>query len=571
MSAEEESGGQPEYERVPEKPGLALAGGLAAAVIGSVLWAAITVATKRQIGFMAVGMGLLVGFAVRYLGQGSSRGFGWLGAGISLFGCLLGNLFAQIGFYSAESGQSIVEVWTSLNFRMIPQIMTGSFQAMDALFYGIAVYEGFRFSVNKPEALVRAPGAVDHLEPAYPRSKAILALLALGVLVGAVAVAVHLPNRTLTIRYPDSEAVQCCGSIRWGQPHGRWQYWNADGSQQGTVEWRKGRREGPSLSYNADGSLLKEESYHCGLLHGPARTYGQTGGVASEGQYTLGRMSGPWTAYDGLGQPVSRGNYHLDRENGQWTYWHPGGGIAARGCYERGAQIGVWEHFYESGSLQRRCEYDGEGHERILESRAPDGRPQVREGSGYYRLHDPTTGVVLLEGRVVNGRMVGKWLSRRANGSRQQESLYEGEQRLLLWAWDPQGNPMVAEGTGEYVERDESGQLAYRAPFEQGRLSGTVTLYYPDGSVLQSVQYAAGRQHGRVERYFVSGQKAVEGRMENGLEVGEWTWWCEDGSVESIADFVEGKKQGEQRFWDDGELLKTETYEAGELVETVLE
>ena len=161
MSSNNESQIPQDYSQVQPMPVLALIGGLAGSVLGAILWASITVATNFQIGFMAVGMGLLVGVTVRYLGQGSSTLFGVLGAVISLFGCLLGNLFSQVGFYAMESAQSLVDSWTYLDFSQIPSVLVESFHPLDALFYIIAVYEGYRFSINKPETLI--PVSYTHL------------------------------------------------------------------------------------------------------------------------------------------------------------------------------------------------------------------------------------------------------------------------------------------------------------------------------------------------------------------------------------------------------------------------
>ena len=49
---------------------LGVCGGLLAAVLGAAVWAGVTVATGYQIGWMAVGVGFVVGFTVRLLGKG---------------------------------------------------------------------------------------------------------------------------------------------------------------------------------------------------------------------------------------------------------------------------------------------------------------------------------------------------------------------------------------------------------------------------------------------------------------------------------------------------------------------
>jgi hypothetical protein len=51
-----------------------------ASLLGACVWAAITFATSFQIGWMAVGVGFLVGYAVRTLGKGIDKSFAVVGA-----------------------------------------------------------------------------------------------------------------------------------------------------------------------------------------------------------------------------------------------------------------------------------------------------------------------------------------------------------------------------------------------------------------------------------------------------------------------------------------------------------
>lgn len=57
---------------------LAAAAGSLAAVVGAMLWAAVTVITNAQIGWMAIGVAALVGVVVRTLGRGLDKSFGRL-------------------------------------------------------------------------------------------------------------------------------------------------------------------------------------------------------------------------------------------------------------------------------------------------------------------------------------------------------------------------------------------------------------------------------------------------------------------------------------------------------------
>lgn len=122
--------------------------GFFAALVGAVLWAMITVAMKVQIGFMAIGVGLLVAWAVRTLGKGSSPTYGVIGAGFALFGCVLGNLLSACGFLATEQGVPLsgVTMRVLASPSLSYSLLEATFNAMDLLFYAIAAYEGFKLS-----------------------------------------------------------------------------------------------------------------------------------------------------------------------------------------------------------------------------------------------------------------------------------------------------------------------------------------------------------------------------------------------------------------------------------------
>lgn len=123
--------------------------GLVASVVGAAVWAVVTIATEYQIGFMAIGVGYLVGIAVRIGGKGLDPAFSYLGAGLALFGCLLGNLFTVCGFIAINEGVSFFEVLSLLDFQIVQELMIETFSPLDLLFYGIAIYEGYKLSTRQ--------------------------------------------------------------------------------------------------------------------------------------------------------------------------------------------------------------------------------------------------------------------------------------------------------------------------------------------------------------------------------------------------------------------------------------
>lgn len=123
--------------------------GLGAAILGACLWAVVTVLTGYQIGWMAVGVGFLVGFANRTFGRGVDKSFGYIGAFLALVGCLLGNLLSVCIVIGNQTETSSLSVLAGLNPSSAIDLMAATFQPMDLLFYGIALYEGYKFSFRK--------------------------------------------------------------------------------------------------------------------------------------------------------------------------------------------------------------------------------------------------------------------------------------------------------------------------------------------------------------------------------------------------------------------------------------
>ena len=96
-------------------------------------------------------MGFLVGGAVRTLGRGDDKSFGYLGATLSVLGCLLGNLLSVCALVAGQEGLSTSAVLAHVcrNPALIPAAMIATFHSLDLLFYGIAVYEGYRLSFRR--------------------------------------------------------------------------------------------------------------------------------------------------------------------------------------------------------------------------------------------------------------------------------------------------------------------------------------------------------------------------------------------------------------------------------------
>lgn len=115
-------------------------------LIGAILWGIVTVVTDFQIGYMAVAIGAGVGYTIRLVGKGVSQIFGFWGGAIAFVSVVLGNVFSIMGIIANYQDVSLVETMLYMDYSYLPQFMSETFSPIDLLFYGIAIYEGYKFS-----------------------------------------------------------------------------------------------------------------------------------------------------------------------------------------------------------------------------------------------------------------------------------------------------------------------------------------------------------------------------------------------------------------------------------------
>lgn len=129
---------------------MAVLGGVLASIICVFIWAIITVATKYQISYMAMGVGVAVGFTIQKFGKGLTPVYGILGAGLALIVCFCGNIISYTCFIADQyESYSYLEAISNLNWDISMSIAIETFQPMDVLFHGLAIYTGYMFSIKR--------------------------------------------------------------------------------------------------------------------------------------------------------------------------------------------------------------------------------------------------------------------------------------------------------------------------------------------------------------------------------------------------------------------------------------
>ena len=149
-AAIEEATFEAEPEVLPaERFALAVPAGIAAALLGAILWAVFVYVTEFQLGLVVVVIGALIGYVIRVVGRGTRPAFGILGAICAAFAWALGTVLTDVAFLAQSAGRPFLEV---LNLLGAEETVTLAFQSadvMDIVFLGIAVWEGYKFSFHR--------------------------------------------------------------------------------------------------------------------------------------------------------------------------------------------------------------------------------------------------------------------------------------------------------------------------------------------------------------------------------------------------------------------------------------
>lgn len=99
---------------------------------------------------------------------------------------------------------------------------------------------------------------------------------------------------------------------------------------------------------------------------------------------------------------------------------------------------------------------------------------------------------------------------------------------------------------------------------------GLSTLYFPhNGTVKEVAEYFEGKKDGEYRLYYYSGDIKIEGFYSYGKRHGKWTYYhISTGEVQSEGRYNKGYRTGEWKFYNaKGELIKTTVYgDKGEVI-----
>lgn len=558
-----------EYQDFPS----AILGGLLLTLVGAAIWAAVTVITGYQIVYMAIGIGLLIGFGIRYFGAGVDQKFGLLGGVLALLSCLLGNVFAQVGFAAQFENITFLEAFGLMDWSLLPEIISETFSLMDLLFYGFAIYEGYRFAFRAitEEELVQMKNANFDPIPLGYRYRRIAAGIASVILVGGVFILNQPVNGDIGLTYEDGSQMSQ-GTYKDGKEDGNWQYFYPGGGEniQIAADYKEGVPHGQWQFYLETGALIKVMNLQHGVMDGLSKNYYENGLLSDSGNYINDREEGQWAAYYDDGQLVQNGPMVLGKKNGSWKTYYPNGQVQSEGEMKEGLNEGLWKTWKENGNPDSEIRYEA-GEPGFINYWNLKDEQVIKSGNGYFKEYN-AEGVLLIEGKITNQKRTGPWTVYYEDGSKQEEGDHINDTYKLINSWKPDETQGVMNGNGKYESYNADGSmLTEDGTIQDGLREGTWHNYSPlTGSPITRSNYKAGELEGLQSTYDEDGMLSTEGIMTKSKETGEWKWYS-SGDILSTATFVNGKKNGLQTTWNFvGQKAMQETYENGKRTGVIL-
>lgn len=316
----------------------ALIGGLLFTAVSAAGCAIITAATGYRGVYMVLGVGLLVGLAVRYFGAGINRVFGILAALLTLAGSLLGYYLSQAGYPEEVQMAGIISVPDYLGPDLMLSTIQETFVPFDLLFYGLAALLGYLLAIRRINSRKMARLERDGYKGApalhWFRLPLILVLILLPVYY--VYTQNSRDSGEYTTLYYESGKRRSEGEMRNGLEAGKWTSWYENGNPKSIGYYIDGQKDSLWKWYDESGMLTATGMYRQGVEHGTWMHYYPDGVVSDSGAYLDGLKEGLWKYYHGIGRLKSAVNYKAGKMHGKKILLSTGGNVVNVAYFENG-------------------------------------------------------------------------------------------------------------------------------------------------------------------------------------------------------------------------------------------
>ncbi len=265
------------------------------------------------------------------------------------------------------------------------------------------------------------------------------------------------------------------------------------------------------------------------------------------------------------GKPLD-GDWHLIVHRRRYLTGSIRGGIAQ----------GDWEEYVSLDLYERTTYKDGK----------PDGKVYRYADRGeLYREETYDNGtlresITYSDGRILkhinydeNGDRHGHFVSYFSNGDPESvetwvHGVLEGERIHYSTGNKTVEHYVGGETSGAYEEWNRDGILIRKGFYEPGHiLTGLCVWYEENGDIEEEAEYLHGKRHGEQRRYYPGGLLSSLSDYDNDERHGRYIYYDrEPHLIDREGTYVHGKQHGETKHYYKGELERVEIYRDGDMI-----
>ncbi|MFK7756182.1 MAG: toxin-antitoxin system YwqK family antitoxin [Flavobacteriales bacterium] len=303
-----------------------------------------------------------------------------------------------------------------------------------------------------------------------------------------------------------------------GLKQGEWIRVYEDGSTYYTGAFKDGKPKG-EFRYYYDTEELMTVAIHIDHQLTETINYRLDGSVLSQGQYVNQKKHGQWKMYNDKGILSGVTEYSNDVQNGINEVYYDNGQLAERLTFADGLEDGSYVEYFKNGKLKGEGTYsNGKLHGDVVSYQSP--------------------GKLLYEGKIREGVAVGEW------------RYYLEDGRLEL--------RILYDDAGREVKRKYE--------------NGLVEDYFPSGIPKSYYEYKNGKLHGLFEEFYDKGEFVRKEVISTqpGMAI-EYKETLEKTQLKKVGEYRMGNLVGEVIYYKEtGQIEKTEVYEQGVLIDTIV-
>ncbi|MEQ9405820.1 MAG: hypothetical protein RIM99_19670 [Cyclobacteriaceae bacterium] len=367
--------------------------------------------------------------------------------------------------------------------------------------------------------------------------------------------------------YFSNGVLRSKGNYLEGEKTGEWNYYYGDGLIQTKENYKDGGLlEGNSYLYDRAGKKYGERTYSDGVLVA-YKFWDQKGKILYE-QSDLSGNYEDYRYYYPNGTLKSKGSAEAGVLEGSFETYHVNGKLYQKGTMKNGGWEGIYREYDESGSLifaYTNTDGEADGYFRqFYENGQVKEEGWILDGQAQQLWREYwMDGTIKIESYFVDGNLEGLFRQYGPKGKLYEERLFRNNEPQQTIQYDTTGVVFhvldINDADEPAVTKYPDGSNYFSSGYTCGKLSDNITFYYPDGSVLSSYEIKHTQYSGSYRSYDLLRRLTGKGSYENDMQEKEWTFYHDNGEVDSKFNYRDDKRHGAAHEYYENGVLKMET------------